>query len=107
MGKLVYGALQRELTIEDRLLWHLEALTITRLRRATPFALRWIDLDNTPRTVWIHANSDLYFEYDAPHEDLDRELLEQMARAADRGAVELQQGASSFSTAALVFEVDD
>jgi hypothetical protein len=87
MGKLVYGAIQREITIEDRLLAHLEVVILSRLRRNNAFALRWVEraeVGDGRRTVWVHQDSDLYFEYDdAEQAELDRELLDRLAKAAD------------------------
>ena len=87
MGKLTYGAIQREIQIDDRLLAHLEVVVLSRLRRNNAFALRWAeraDDGDSRRTVWVHQASDLYFEYDSPEApELDRELLDRLAKAAD------------------------
>lgn len=90
MGKLIYGAVQREIEIDDVLLAHLEVIVLSRLRRNNAFALRWVehaDAGDTRRTVWVHQASDLYFEYDSPDApQLDRELLDRLAKAADSNA---------------------
>jgi len=87
MGKLTYGAIQREIVMEDRLLAHLEVVVLARLRRNNPLTLRWVERDEDGdgrRTIWIHPGSDLYFEYTgAEHGELDRELLDTLVRAAD------------------------
>lgn len=91
MGKLTYGAIQREVVMDDRLLAHLEAVVLARLRRDNSFALRWTEKvkggTDVRRTIWIHQSSDLYFEYDSlAVEELDRGLLDQLAQAADSNA---------------------
>jgi hypothetical protein len=87
MGTLTYGAIQREITIDDHLLAHVEAVTLARLRRSNSFALRWTEKDEVGdgrRTIWIHEAADLYFEYDGKGPDQpDRDLLDKLAVAAD------------------------
>lgn len=88
MGKLVYGAIQRQISIDDRTLVHLEAVLLSRLRRGSPFSLRWVETitgdGDGRRTIWIHPSSDLYFEYEGVDVGpLDRDLLEKLARSAD------------------------
>jgi hypothetical protein len=86
MGRLVYGALQRRIVVDDRLLAHIEVVVLSRLRRNNAFALRWAETGERPgrRTIWIHQGTDLCFEYDqAEQDELDRELLDQLAKAAD------------------------
>lgn len=91
MGKLTYGAVQREIQVDDRLLAHVEAVVLARLRRNNAFALRWAETDENGshgrRTIWIHQGSDLYFEYDSAEQgELDRELLDRLAKQADSNA---------------------
>lgn len=87
MGKLIYGAFQRQIVIEDRLLAHVEAVVLSRLRRNNAFALRWREKSgngNGRRTVWIHPSADLYFEYESAEPgEMDRDLLDRLAKAAD------------------------
>lgn len=87
MAKLVYGALQREIVTDDHTLAHLEAVTLSRLRRQNAFAIRWVEAGRSGlarRTIWLHDSADLYFEYDgAVPVELDRDLLDRMAVAAD------------------------
>lgn len=89
MGHLTYGALQRMIVVEDRLLAHIEVVVLSRLRRNNAFAMRWTQTGEQGgrRTIWIHQSTDLYFEYDeAQQPELDRELLDQLAKAADSNA---------------------
>ncbi len=87
MGKLIYGAIQRQIVMDDRLLAHLEAVVLSRLRRNNAFALHWKERSDTGegrRTVWVHPAADLYFEYDSANPgEMDRELLDGLAKAAD------------------------
>jgi hypothetical protein len=87
MGTLTYGALQRRIEIDDRLLAHVEAVTFSRLRRGNAFALRWterIEVGDGRRVIWMHSGADLYFEdVGGDRHELDRELIERLAVAAD------------------------
>lgn len=87
MGKLTYGAIQREIEMDDKLLAHIEMIVLSRLRRNNAFALRWIEkieVGDGRRTIWISPSSDLYFEYDKHEQpELDRVLLDKLAAAAD------------------------
>jgi hypothetical protein len=89
MGRLAYGAIPRTIAIDDRLLAHIEVVVLSRLRRNNAFALRWTEAGERlgRRTIWIHQATDLTFEYDqAEQGELDRELLDQLAKAADSNA---------------------
>jgi hypothetical protein len=88
MGKLTYGALQREIVMGDVLLAHVEVVVLSRLRRNNAFALRWTETvegrSDVRRTIWIHQGADLYFEYDTAEQgELDRDMLDRLAKAAD------------------------
>lgn len=107
MGKLTYGAIQREIVIDDKLLAHIEVVVLSRLRRNNAFALRWTENveggDDVRRTIWVHPNSDLYFEYETPeHGELDREVLDKLAKSADSNAgINLRMDASDAAWVAL------
>lgn len=111
MGKLTYGAIQREITMDDRILAHIEAVTLARLRRRNAFALRWtetVDVGDGRRTIWIHENADLYFEYDSAADvELDRDLLDRLAVAADsNGGINLRFDASDANWPVQIEAVD-
>ena len=62
---------------------------LSRLRRNNSFALRWTEKPeggtvDVRRTIWIHQSTDLYFEYETAEQgELDRALLDKLAKAAD------------------------
>jgi hypothetical protein len=98
VGRLAYGAIPRTISIDDRLLAHIEVVVLSRLRRNNAFALRWTEAGGEQpgrRTIWIHQGTDLCFEYDAAEQgELDRELLDQLAKAADsNGGINLRTDA--------------
>jgi hypothetical protein len=92
MGTLVYGSAPA-ITIEDRLLKHLQAVIIMKLRRDEPFAFNW---DAEPGvgedrehpnashgTVWVSQSSHLYFRYDGTRsEKLNPAWIETLSKAA-------------------------
>jgi len=86
MGRLKYGARGTTITIDDRLLAHVQAVTITRFRRNEPFQMHWsepADEGSGRRAVWMTPTVELLWEFDGSREpDLDRELLEQMMQRA-------------------------
>ncbi|BDI21707.1 hypothetical protein [Herbiconiux sp. L3-i23] len=99
MGTLTYGAVQRQIVIDDRLLAHVEAVALSRLRRNNAFALRWtekVEDGDGRRTIWVNSSSDLYFEYDdSVRYELDRELIDRLAVAADSNyGIDLELDAS-------------
>ncbi len=93
MGWLTYGSAP-PIEIEDRLLHHLQAVIITKLRRDEPFAFNWeqarqgADGEAGARshgTIWISRASQLYFHYDGPRtsEPLNRNWLEQLTLSSN------------------------
>ncbi len=93
MGTLIYG-FAPAIEIEDRLLRHLQAVIINKLRRDEPFAFNWerrTDEGEGPATahgtIWISRASQLYFHYDGPPtgEPLNRQWLEQLMLASNSG----------------------
>jgi hypothetical protein len=92
MGTLVYGAAPA-ITIEDRVLKHLQAVMIMKLRRDEPFAFNWdaepgigedTEHPNAAHgTIWISQGSQLYFRYDGARQDkLNPEWIEALTKAA-------------------------
>ncbi len=93
MGTLTYGSAPA-IDIEDRMLRHLQAVIINKLRRDEPFAFNWERQgaagEAGPRahgTIWISRASQLYFHYQGPRgtEPLNRQWLEQLMAAASSG----------------------
>ena len=86
MGRLYYGNGTDAIEMPDRTLTHLRVLATTKLRRSESFTVSWRHPDGVPggrSTIWLHCSIPLRFELDsAGAETLDRDYLEQMAKAA-------------------------
>jgi hypothetical protein len=93
LGVFRYGVAPA-ITIEDRLLKHLQAVMVAKLRRRENFAFNW---DEEPGigedlmhengrhgSVWISDSSSLYFQYDGPRVGaLNRVWLEELMQSAN------------------------
>jgi len=88
MGSLIYGVAPA-ITIEDRVLRHLQAVIVQKLRRGESFSFNWDDEHGVGKdeekgaahgSVWISPGSQLYFRFDGPRKDvpLNRLWLEQL-----------------------------
>ena len=93
MGLFRYGAAPA-ITIDDRLLKHLQAVMVAKLRRRESFAFNWdqepgvghdVTRENGSHgSVWISESSSLYFRYDGPRAgSLNRAWLEELMLAAN------------------------
>jgi hypothetical protein len=86
MGRLYYGNGADAIEMPDRTLTHLRVLATTKLRRSESFSVSWRHPDGVAggrSTIWLHCSIPLRFELDsAEAENVDRDYLEQMARAA-------------------------
>lgn len=87
MGTLFYGAAQRAISIDDRLLTHLKTVILTRLRRHEPVVLSWRngqEVGDGRTTIWIDPGSDLLFHFvGSKRPELDRDLVEDLATQAN------------------------
>ncbi|MFF1573399.1 ATP-dependent DNA ligase [Leifsonia sp. NPDC058292] len=66
MGTLFYGADRLAITLDDRLLAHLQIVITNKLRRQEPLMLNWRDnesVGNGRSSVWISVSTDLHFKY--------------------------------------------
>jgi hypothetical protein len=84
MGQLHYSR-EQVVEIDDRLLGHLEAAVISKLRRNEAFALR-LDGETGARTLWINAASQLVFSYDGERPAINRPWLEALVETANTPA---------------------
>jgi hypothetical protein len=84
MGRLYYSSTTDAIEIPDRILAHLRTLTTTKLRRSESFTISFHRPAPAGRsTLWLHCSIPLRFEFDSSEpETLDREYLEELARAA-------------------------
>ena len=90
MGQLFYGDTEQPIHIPDRLLAHLRAVITTKLRRSESFTLSWRHADDDPEgrsTIWLHCSIPLRFVFTSVEpEQLDPELLRELARSANTSA---------------------
>lgn len=97
MGHLIYGVAPA-IVIEDRLLQHLRAVMVTKLRRDESFTFTWgdePDVDGDAAlekkgqygSVWVSKSSSLYFSFDGPAVGpLNPEWLQLLSDAAHGSA---------------------
>ena len=82
MGTLFYGGDRTPIRIDDRVLAHLRAVVIAKLRRGESFLLSWTDsitIGDGRSSVWIHSDCDLHFKFDGSQlAKLDPGVLEQL-----------------------------
>jgi hypothetical protein len=81
MGTLTYANAAAPIEIDDEVLAHLRAVTVTKLRRNEPFALTVPTGDGASETLWIHASIPIRFAVDS-HVPLHRPLLARLMQAA-------------------------
>jgi hypothetical protein len=94
MGTLLYSSAPA-IKMEDRILRHLQAVIVAKLRRRENFAFNWdeepgVEGDaTTPEggahgTIWVSDATPLYFRYDGPRQnDLNRAWLNVLMVAAN------------------------
>lgn len=66
MGTLVYGPTNLEISLEDRVLSHLQIVITTKLRRQESFVFSWRDDPSSGdgrTSIWLHPSIPLRFKY--------------------------------------------
>jgi hypothetical protein len=66
VGTLVYGNSNLDVEFDDRLLAHLQAVIVAKLRRDEGFLFTWKDADSVGEgrnCIWLHRSIPLYFRY--------------------------------------------
>lgn len=90
MGTFTYGQAAIETTFDDRMLAHLRAVIVTKLRRSEPFLFTWTSENDgaaTQRSVWMHPAVAMSFDLEsAAAAPLNREWLALLTEAANSGA---------------------
>ena len=81
MGQLRYAS-DRIVEVDDRLLAHVEAAIISKLRRNESFALR-LDDETGARTLWLSPATALMFDYAGPRPTISRPWLELLVETAN------------------------
>jgi hypothetical protein len=90
MGKLIFGARGDEVEVDDRVMAHLQAVIIGKLRRNESFLF---SLDHSPEhgngrlAIWVHPHLSLRFSYyGSKRPAMNRAWIEQLMDAANSGA---------------------
>jgi hypothetical protein len=66
VGTLVYGNSNLEIEFDDRVLAHLQAVIVAKLRRDEGFLFSWKDepgVGDGRSCIWMHRSIPLYFKY--------------------------------------------
>jgi hypothetical protein len=89
MGYMVYDS-STKVTFDDRVLAHLEAVIITKLRRKESFAVTWREAAENGdgrSTLWLDVAIPLRFRFDGSRSpSLERAWVERMAASAAAGS---------------------
>ncbi|QIG38761.1 ATP-dependent DNA ligase [Microbacterium sp. 4R-513] len=87
MGRFTYENSVR-IEFEDRLLYHLQMVIGTKLRRSESFFFSWRDdpsLGDGRTSVWLHSNCAMAFKYYGSRQpQLNRQWLEALAYTANQ-----------------------
>lgn len=87
VGRLIYGALPREIEIDDRPLAHLKVAIVSKLRRSESFTLSWDHgkaRGGGRSTIWLHQSIPLRFDFDGSRPPvLNRAWIELLMVAAN------------------------
>lgn len=110
MGRLIYGARGMHIEVEDRLLAHVQAVVVSKVRRNEGFVLNWTETSaqgSGRRSIWIHPYLELVFEYNgSKRPELDAKLAdEMMGRAGTSTGLDLADNAHNPKSAAKVTPV--
>jgi len=110
MGRLIYGARGMHIEVEDRLLAHLQAVVISKVRRNEGFVLSWTESSaegSGRRSIWIHPYLELVFEYrGSKRPEIDAKMAdEMMGRAGTNAGLDLAENAHNPKSASKVTPV--
>jgi hypothetical protein len=86
MGCIYYGARDTPFEFDDRVLAHLEAVIVSKLRRNESFAFSF---HPGPNVLWLSSSVSLQFAYSSEKPPLNREWLQRLASAAERGTLRI------------------
>ena len=93
MGSLYHGWNSAPLKMPDRVLAHLKVLIATKLRRGESFTITWEHAEQQVpgrTSIWLQPSIPLRFVFDSREpEELDSRWMQELARAANNGAITL------------------
>ena len=87
LGKLIYGIPDSHVEFDDRVLAHMKAVIVAKLRRNESFTLSW---DNPPgagggrTSVWLHPAIPIQFEFYGNREpNVNRTWIDELMNSAN------------------------
>ncbi|RFA20051.1 DUF7882 family protein [Subtercola boreus] len=84
MGTLIYGSPGTSLPFDDRLLSHLQAVILAKLRRDEKFGFTCVTGENGHTSIWVHPAIPLVFTFDsATRAPLNRAWVEKLMQTAN------------------------
>lgn len=87
MGTLTYGSPGTSLPFDDRLLAHLQAVILAKLRRDEKFSFTCPHGESGYTSVWVHPSIPLVFTFDAGLKPpLNRSWIELLMQSANGGS---------------------
>lgn len=87
MGKLIYGIPDTEVEFDDRVLAHMKAVIVAKLRRNESFTLSW-DIPSSAgggrTSVWLHPAIAIQFEFYGNREpSVNRAWIDELMNSAN------------------------
>jgi hypothetical protein len=76
MGHILYGSTPTVIELDDRILAHIELVTLAKLRRNESFAFSIDAEDGSRATYWINSSSPLEFRFDVGRHEINRDWLD-------------------------------
>lgn len=76
MGHILYGSTPTVIELDDRVLAHIELVTLAKLRRNESFAFILDTSDGGRSTYWLNSSSPLEFRFERGRHEINREWLD-------------------------------
>ena len=90
MGKFIYGTPSISVDFDDRLLAHLKAVILSKVRRGESFTFSWeysVATGSGHSSIWIHPTIPLQFDFLGGREPrLNRAWVEELVRLSNSPA---------------------
>ena len=86
MGQLLYGTSSEAFELDDRILAHVEIVTLAKLRRREPFAIQLEMPDGGRATLWVGPDSQVQFRFGPGDHEINRSWLEVLIDSANSPA---------------------
>jgi hypothetical protein len=93
MGRILYGANERDIDVDDRTLAHVKIVILSKLRRGESFAFSWdnpVDSGGGRNTIWIDRAIQLEFVFFGSRPaSLNRRWIQEMSNGASNGELRI------------------